>query len=97
MVEVTYKKKKLSPNPRVAKLRDTGELYNAMYMAAQVHDQILKVSEEKDLLPEEMKPTVIDSDTLYKICDAYLKAYEMLLKENLIKSGNIHKISPTIN
>jgi hypothetical protein len=38
-------------------------------------------------------PTLIPTETLYRIVDSYLYMYGRLVEEGLIKTGNIHKIA----
>lgn len=97
MVEVKYKRRKTSQEPRAAKLRETGFLYAAMQQAAQLKADIEKISIETNTHLSVMKPTIISTQMLWFLADTYLNSYNMLLKENLIKSGNISKISPTIH
>lgn len=97
MVEITYKRRKTSPNPRAAKLRETGYFYAAMQHAAQLKYEIEKVAVEKQVTLTELGNTQISTDLLWFLADTYLDSYNLLLKENLIKSGNISKISQTIH
>jgi len=97
MVEITYKRRKTSPNPRAAKLRETGYFYAAMQQAAQLKYDLEKLSLEKQIPLADMKPTLIPTDMLWFLVDTYLDSYNLLQKENLIKSGNISKISQTIH
>jgi len=97
MVEITYKQRKTSPNPRAAKLRETGYFYTAMQQAAQLKYELERLSREQQIQLSDMKPTLIPTDMLWFLADSYLDSYNLLLKENLIKSGNISKISQTIH
>lgn len=90
-------KYKVSRNPRAAKLWNTSYLYNAMLQATQLKQDIEKVALEKESSIEDLDPTLIPTQLLWFIVDSYIDSYTMLMKESLIKSGNIHKISPTIN
>ena len=94
MVEIKYKKR---ASARAADLRNTNYLYTAMQQAAQIKHDLEKISESEDKPLSDIKPTLIQSDMLWFLADTYLDAYKMLMKENLIKSGNIHKIQPTLN
>ena len=96
-VNITYKRSKLNSNPRAAKLRETGYFYRAMHLAAQIKYDLEKLATDEQLSLSEIKPTLISSDTLWFLADTYLDAYNALQKENLIKSGNIYKIQPTLN
>lgn len=94
MVEIRYKK---SRNPRAADLRNTGYLYTAMQQASQIKYDLEKIAEKENIPLGELKPTVIPSEMLWFLADTYLDAYKLLMEERLIKSGNIHKIQPTLN
>lgn len=91
---ITYKKRR---SPRSLKVWDTVFLFEAMQSAVHFKDKIEKVSLEKDTPIEELDGTLIDTGILYHILDAYTDAYQRLMKEALINSGNISKISPTLN
>lgn len=97
MVEIKYKKRKLSPNPRVAKLRETGYFYTAMNNAADLKFNIEKLSVDTDTVIADLAPIKVPAYLLWFLADTYLDAYKMLQKEDLIKSGNISKISPTLH
>jgi hypothetical protein len=97
MVEIKHKRSKLSLNPRAARLRETSYIYAAMQQVIQVKHEIERVATETETSIVDLKPTAIQTHLLWNILDEYLRAYNMLLKENLIKTGNIHKIQPTIN
>lgn len=94
MVEIRYKK---SRNPRAADLRNTGYLYTAMQQASQIKHDLEKISVDEQKPLSEIKPTLIPSDMLWFLADTYIDAYKLLMKERLIKSGNIHKIQPTLH
>ena len=91
---ITYKK---SRNLRVAKVWDTSYLYSAMVQSAQIKQDIEKASVEMKVPIADLGNTVVPTHMLWFIVDTYLDAYKMLMKESLIKTGNIHKVSPTIN
>lgn len=91
---VTYRK---SRSPRAARVWETANLYTAMVQAAEIKQGIEKILGEEEVSISDMKPTLVPSEMLWFLMDSYLKAYSLLMKDGLIKSGNIHKISPTIN
>lgn len=97
MVEIKHKRSKLSLNPRVASLRDTGYMYQAMQHAAQIKHDLEKIAVDNNKTLHEIGSTSVPSYLLWFLVDTYLDSYKMLLKENLIKSGNISKIQPTLN
>lgn len=98
MVEITYKRRKNSPANRVLKLRDTAQHYTAMLYAADIKTDMEKVAAETQVFDlEQMGAVTIPAMNMYTIVDSYLKSYESLLKENLIKSGNMGRISSTIH
>jgi hypothetical protein len=93
-VQITYKK---SRNPRAAKLWETSYYFTAMQYAMQVKHDIEKVAVAEQKQLKELGNTAVSTDMLWYLADTYLDAYKLLMKESLIKSGNIHKIQPTIH
>ncbi len=97
MVDVRYKTRRNSPNPRAAKLRETGYFYHALNHAADIKYGIEKLSTQTETAINDLKPITVPAGMLWFLLDTYMDAYELLLKENLIKSGNISKIQSTIH
>ncbi len=89
MAETVIKYRK-TRTPRTFKIWETAYHYEAMQAAIEVK-AILDNQEALDNV------TAIDSEMLWHLTDAYIQAYERLMKEGLIISGNIHKIQPTLN
>lgn len=84
-------------NPRKFKMWDTHALNTAMYSAAEIKHKLESICVSENLPMDEIKPTLIASDMLYLIVDSYLEAYEALIRENLIYTGNNSKIKPVIH
>ena len=91
---ITYKKRR---SPRALKVWDVEYLYEAMQTAVSLISKIEQTADESETSVEDLNPTLIDTAILYHIMDAYINAYERLMKEALINTGNISKISPTLN
>lgn len=89
---ITYKKSR-----RTIKFWDTVYLYENMQEAINVRATLEQAAEEKDCDIDDIGNIAIPSDVLYRLADALIHGYEKLLKEGLIKSGNISKIQPTLN
>jgi len=89
---VTYKKKR---STRSAKLWDTEYLFKAMQKASDIKAGLEQKAEEASL--EDIGLVGIPATELWFLLDAYTDAYQRLMKEALITSGNISKIQPTLN
>jgi len=90
---ITFKKTRR--NRRAFKLWDSAYLYEAMQEAVNIRSNIDKAAEVE--MPPEGAIAAIPISLLYHLADAYIDAYDRLLKEELIKTANISKIQPTIN
>lgn len=88
---------KKKENPRALKFWDTEHLYSTMITASEINHGIeaLANKEQKDLF--DLQPILVPADVLWVLTDAFIDAYERLMQESLIKSGNICKIQPTLN
>lgn len=92
---ITYKKSR--SNRRALKFWDTADMFDSMQEATNIRYVIEKVAEERDIHPQDIGNIAISADVLYALADCFCQAYKLLLNEELIKSGNISKIQPTLN
>ena len=91
--KVEYKKRR---TPRAFKLWDSAVLYSTMINAAEIRAKIEEASAKVQKPIDELNPTTINTELLYKITDNYLHLYRKLLSESLLKTGNI-KTNPNIH
>lgn len=92
---ITYKKSRL--NSRALKFWDTVDMYGSMQEAVNIKEVIEQTANLREVSLEDFGTIAISAETLYNLADCYTQAYKKLLTEELIKSGNISKIQPTLN
>lgn len=92
---ITYKKRRYSK--RALKFWDTVTMFNSMQKSLNIKHAMDKVAEGLGVYPQDIGNIAISSEELYSLVESYAQAYNLLLKEDLIKSGNISKIQPTIH
>lgn len=91
---IRYKKSK---RKRMYSFWDTVWVYNAMQESMIIQANIEELMDITSLELEELPLVSIPGGTLYKIVTSNIEAFEKLLKESLIKTGNISKIQPTLH
>lgn len=84
-------------NPRAFKVWDTEYLYTTMVTASELKQSIESIASTLENGVYDMQPISVPAEMLWLLTQAYTDAYEKLLKEALITSGNISKIQPTLN
>lgn len=92
---ITYKKYRY--NKRALKFWDTSDMFGSMQEAVNIKYVIEETAKEKGVHPQDIGNIAISANVLYALADCFTQAYKLLLNEELIKSGNISKIQPTLN
>lgn len=75
-------------NPRSFRGRDSALLHEMMAKSVEIRFNIEALTHKEQLPIEEIKPSIIDTELLYKLVSCYVAQYDSLLQENLIKTGN---------
>lgn len=76
---------------------DTAYVYHAMQEAIQIRANLEELSRVTKLGIDNLPVVSIPGSVLYQTVNSNIHSYEKLLQENLIKTGNISKIQPTLH
>lgn len=84
-------------NPRRFKVWDTALLKEALETAVHIKDDIHNIMDTNNVEIEDVSSVSVPAYTLYVLADAYVAAYDALLVEDLLHTGNSTKFTPTIH
>ena len=73
-----------------------GDSYSVLVQMQNQIEQLIASANNPNIGPEDLPPSLVPTEQLYAITVCYEMMYDMLLKENLIKTGN-PKSSTTIH
>lgn len=85
---ITIKKRR-----RAIKFWDHQHLHSVLQDAVSVRAAIEEAQDNSEEELQEMAPFLVSAEVLWNLTDSYIYAYDKLLKESLISSGNSIKIS----
>ena len=71
----------------MAVIRDNNYFIAVYETAAQLKYQILELSQQNDIDPDDLLESQISTGIVYDISNAYLELFDILEKHNLLKAG----------
>lgn len=84
-------------NPRRFRAWDTGTLKDSVNDATEIKHSLEQICAKENATIENIKPALVSAKTLYMLANCYLHAYEALVTEDLIHTGNSNKYSQTLH
>jgi hypothetical protein len=87
-------------NPRKLRIWDIKAITTILASITQMQEKIETVLEsmtDKETTLDQLPPSLVPTELLYDIAICYSAMYELLEKEQLIKSGNLAKSTKTLH